>query len=125
MINKLNSCFHYCTFINPEYLKGEIAKHLEIPEENIRLTKVREETDDNGNVRFAIYSLEVDKESFTIRFDKKTREVETIQVPKVVKKPKKWYQTEDELAVVVEEKKSAAKPMDYWLLSNIEEVRSK
>lgn len=109
----------YCVFNNPEYLKGEISKHLEIPEDEIKLTKEKEEVDGDGNPIYTIYSVSVEGKKYTTRFDKKVREVEEVKVPKLVKKEKKWWQgDDDELEVIVEKKKT--KKMQYWVLSSIE-----
>ena len=50
MLKELQTLFLHCVFNNPEYLKGEISKHLEIPEDEIKITKEKEEVDDNNNV---------------------------------------------------------------------------
>ena len=120
MIKKLQTLFLYCVFNQPEYLKGEISKHLEIPEDEIKITKEKEEVDDNGNTIYSIYTISVEGKKYTTRFDKKVRNVEKVKVPKLVKKEKKWWQgkEDEELEVVVEEKET--KEMQYWVLSNIE-----
>lgn len=120
MLKKIQELFLYCVFNNPEYLKGEIAKHLEIPEEDIQITKEKERIDENENPIYALYTLVVEGKKYTTRFDKKVRNVEKVKVPKLVKKEKKWWQSkdDDELEVVVEEKET--KEMQYWVLSRIE-----
>jgi hypothetical protein len=120
MLKELQTLFLHCVFNNPEYLKGEISKHLEIPEDEIKVTKEKEEVDDNGNPTYSIYTVSINGKNYTTRFDKKVRSVESVKVPKLVKKQKKWWQSDydDELEVVVEEKKT--KEMQYWVLSNIE-----
>ena len=120
MLKELQTLFLHCIFNNPEYLKGEISKHLEIPEDEIKITKEKEEVDDNGNPTYSIYTVSINGKNYTTRFDKKVRSVESVKVPKLVKKQKKWWQSDDddELEVVVEEKKT--KEMQYWVLSNIE-----
>lgn len=119
MLKELQTLFLYCVFNQPEYLKGEISKHLEIPEDEIKITKEKEEVDDNGNPVYTIYSLSVNGKKYTTRFDKKVRNVEKVKVPKLVKKEKKWWQSDnDELEVIVEEKDT--KEMQYWVLSSIE-----
>ena len=119
MLKELQTRFLHCIFNQPEYLKGEISKHLEIPEDEIKITKEKEEVDDNGNPIYSIYTVSIGGRNYTTRFDKKVRSVESVKVPKLVKKEKKWWQTDnDELEVVVEEKKT--KEMQYWVLSNIE-----
>lgn len=119
MLKELETRFLHCIFNKPEYLKGEITRHLDIPEDEIKITKEKEEVDDNGNPIYSIYSLSVNGKKYTTRFDKKIRNVESVKVPKLVKKQKKWWQSDDdELEVVVEEKQT--KEMQYWVLSNIE-----
>lgn len=119
MLKELQTLFLHCVFNNPEYLKGEISKHLEIPEDEIKITKEKEEVDDNGKPTYSIYTVSINGKNYTTRFDKKVRSVESVKVPKLVKKQKKWWQgDDDELEVVVEEKKT--KEMQYWVLSNIE-----
>ena len=119
MLKELQTLFLHCIFNQPEYLKGEISKHLEIPEDEIKITKDKEEVDDNGNPIYSIYTVSIGGRNYTTRFDKKVRNVEKVKVPKLVKKEKKWWQSDDdELEVVVEEKET--KKMQYWVLSNIE-----
>ena len=119
MLKELQTLFLYCVFNQPEYLKGEISKHLEIPEDEIKITKEKEEVDDNGNPIYSIHTISVEGKKYTTRFDKKVRNVESVKVPKLVKKQKKWWQSDDdELEVVVEEKQT--KKMQYWVLSSIE-----
>ena len=120
MLKELQTLFLHCIFNQPEYLKGEITRHLDIPEENLQMIKEKEEVDDNGNPAYTIYSLSVNGKKYTTRFDRKIRNVEKVKVPKLVKKEKKWWQgkEDEELEVVVEEKET--KEMQYWVLSNIE-----
>jgi hypothetical protein len=120
MLKELQTLFLYCVFNQPEYLKGEISKHLEIPEDEIKITKEKEEVDDNGNPIYSIYTISVEGKKYTTRFDKKVRNIEKVKVPKLVKKEKKWWQDkeDEELEVIVEEKET--KKMQYWVLSNIE-----
>lgn len=120
MLKELQTLFLYCIFNQPEYLKGEISKHLDIPEDEIKITKEKEEVDDNGNPIYSIYIVSIDGRNYTTRFDKKVRNVEKVKVPKLVKKEKKWWQNkeDEELEVIVEEKET--KEMQYWVLSNIE-----
>lgn len=35
---KLRKLFLHCAFINPDFIKGQISKHLEIPIEKVSLT---------------------------------------------------------------------------------------
>lgn len=120
MLKELETRFLHCIFNQPEYLKGEITRHLDIPEENLQMIKEKEEADDNGNPVYTIYSLSVNGKKYTTRFDRKIRNVEKVKVPKLVKKEKKWWQNKEneELEVIVEEKET--KEMQYWVLSNIE-----
>jgi hypothetical protein len=120
MLKELQTLFLYCIFNQPEYLKGEISKHLDIPEDEIKITKEKEEVDDNGNPIRSIYTVSVEGKKYTTHFDKKVRNVEKVKVPKLVKKEKKWWQNkeDEELEVIVEEKET--KEMQYWVLSNIE-----
>jgi hypothetical protein len=121
MLKELQTLFLHCIFNQPEYLKREISKHLEIPEDEIKITKEKENVDDNGNTIYSIYTVSIGGRNYTTRFDKKVRNAEKVKVPKLVKKKKekKWWQIDnDELEVVVEENET--KEMQYWVLSNIE-----
>ena len=52
---KLCKLFLHCVFSNPEFIKGEIEKHLEIPEGGVKLRYERNRTDEQGNE----YRLEI------------------------------------------------------------------
>ena len=122
MINNLNRLFHWCV-INPEFLKGEVSKHLDIPEDKIKLEKYDDTTNDDGEIVSCRYILNIDGEEFVFNFNKKIREIEAKKVPKVIKKKKKWWQGDtDELEVVIEDSKPMVKSMSYWVITSITEA---
>ena len=104
--------FLHTMFGNIDFLKGEVAKYFEIPESSISLIQEKDSTEENKTCILSIYD-----EKFYLNFVKRIDEPKEIDVPKVIKKPKKWYQTEAETAVVVEKKKT--KPYTYWVLNEI------
>ena len=116
--NKLETLFLHTTFTTISFLKGEIAKHLDINESNITLREERSVTDDNGNVVYTLYTLKIFDYEFVLRFNRRVTEGKEIDVPRVVKNPHKWWQfNEPDTKVVVEKKVTA--PSEYWLLATI------
>ena len=111
---KLSMFFLNTMFGNVDFIKGEVAKHFDIPETCVALNheKTTEETD--------VCLLSIYDDKFALTFVKRVEEPKEIKVPKVIKKPKKWYQTESESTVVVETKET--KPYVYWVLKKIENV---
>jgi len=111
---KLSMFFLNTMFGNVDFIKGEVAKHFDIPETCVALKheKTTEETD--------VCLLSIYDDKFALTFVKRVEEPKEIKVPKVIKKPKKWYQTESESTVVVETKET--KPYVYWVLKKIENV---
>ena len=112
--------FLHCAFTNPELIKGWIVKHLEIPEENVRVRYERNRTDDNGNEIARYFVLFVLDTEFVLKFDKKIEAPKEIEVPKVVNKPKKWWQREPDTMVVVEKVMPTDEPKFHWVLNAID-----
>ena len=110
----LQRLFLHCVFSNPIFLKGEIAKNMDLPMEDVELK--HEKTDES----YSIYTLLLCGSAFTLRFDKKIEEPREIDVPKVVYAPKKWYQSHPQRTVVVEKRKTSEKPITRWILNLIE-----
>lgn len=88
--NKLEAYFLHTTFINVAFLKGEIAKHFCLAENNIMLREERNVTDDNGNILYSLYTLKVFEAEFVVRFNHIVKDSVEIEVPKVVRNEKKW-----------------------------------
>ena len=115
---KLSTLFLHCVFTKPEFIKGEISKHLELPHEKVILNHEKTINDKNGEELYNIFKLNVYDIDLALRFDKRIESPKIIKVPKVVNKPKKWYQSEPETMVVIEEKQ--AKQTYHWTLNSIE-----
>ena len=119
--NKIRSLFLWTALHKPEYIVGEISKHLEIPIDSIKLREEKNVTDDNGEVKYSNFTLLVYDVEFVLRFTRKVEQPKEIEVPKVVNKPKKWYQFgEPETEVVIEKQPSREKPRMYWVLSSVD-----
>ena len=115
---RLCTLFLHCIFINPEFIKGEISKHLEIPKEDVSLSVENVETDENGNEVCKVYKLGIFGVELKLRYIKRVEEPREIEVPKIVKLPRKWYEYEPETMVVTEKKK--IKQTFHWVLDSIE-----
>ena len=111
---KLSMLFLNTMFGNVNFIKGEVAKHFEIPEAAVAI-KHEKTTEDTDVCTLLIYD-----DKFTLTFVKGLEEPKEIKVPKVVKLPKKWYQQEVKTTVIVEKKQT--KPYVYWVLKKIENV---
>ena len=111
---KLSMLFLNTMFGNVNFIKGEVAKHFEIPEAAVAI-KHEKTTEDTDVCTLSIYD-----DKFTLTFVKGVEEPREIKVPKVVKMPKKWYQQEAKTTVIVEKKQT--KPYVYWVLKEIENV---
>ena len=119
--SKLSKLFLHTIFVNPNFLKGGISNHLEIPIEDISLVEETIIEDENKEVVSSVYSLSIFESKFKLRFDKRIEQPKEIEIPKIVKKPKKWYQIgEPESMVIVEKKLSSKKPLMNWVLNSIE-----
>ena len=117
---KLCMLFLHCVFSKPEFISGEIEKHLEIPEGGVKLRYERNHTDEQGNEVSRYYTLFVYGVELILRYDKRIEEPREIEVPKVVNKPKKWWQREPDTMVVIEKKKSSETPKFHWVLNAID-----
>ena len=116
--NKLEAYFLHTTFINVAFLKGEIAKHFNLVENNIMLKEEKNVTDDNGKLSYSLYTLRVFEAEFIVRFNHIVKDSVEIEVPKVVRGEKKWWQVNEPDAKVIVEKKRT-EPKEYWLLASI------
>lgn len=115
---KLSTLFLHTTFNSIGFLKGEVAKHMEINESEIKLTELEVKKDSDGNVTNVFYNLSLLDTNFTIRFDHKVKEAKALNVPRVVKNDKKWWQINaPDTKVIVEQRQE--KPKEYWVLSSI------
>ena len=117
---KLCTLFLHCVFTNPEFIKGKIATHLNTDVSTVKMSQERIVTDDNGEELYKVYRLYLFGCEFILRYDKRTEEPREIEVPKVVNKPKKWYQRTPDTMVVIEKKKSSEKPTCHWVLNMID-----
>ena len=117
---KLRKLFLYCTFINPDFIKGQISKHLEIPIEKVKLTCESSPTDDEGKETYRQYRLCIYGTEFVLLFDRKVDEPKEIDVPKIVKAPKKWWKKSADTTIIVEKKQTSKTPIEYWVLNMIE-----
>ena len=115
MRTRLSMFFLNTMFGNVDFIKGEVAKHFDIPESSVAL-KHEKATEDTDVCTLSIYD-----DKFTLTFVKGVEEPREIKVPKVVKLHKKWYQQEAKTTVIVEKKQT--KPYAYWVLKKIENVK--
>ena len=111
---KLKKLFLHCSFIKPEFIRGEVSKYLEIPIDKVELKCEKEEENSR------LYNLSLYDVSFTLGFNKKVEQPKEIDVPKIVKKPKKWWQLSDKTEIIIEKKLPKTKPLEYWVLSHID-----
>ena len=111
---RLSMLFLNTMFGNVDFIKGEVAKHFEIPEGSVAI-KHEKATEDTDVCTLSIYD-----DKFTLTFVKGVEEPREIKVPKVVKMPRKWYQQEAKTTVIVEKKQT--KPYVYWVLKKVESV---
>jgi len=115
---KLSTLFLHTTFNSIGCLKEEIAKHMEISESEIKLTELEVKKDKDGNVTNVFFNLNFLDTDFTIRFDHRVKEAKVLNVPRVVKNDKKWWQINTpDTKVIVEQRQE--KPKEYWVLSSI------
>lgn len=113
---RISTLFLNTMFITPNFIKNELVKHLELPKENITLSKP---TIDGDTQTMALsITFEDSKEEFGLVFSKRIEPSTEATVPKMVKKKRKWYQLGDEETELVFEKKMT-KEQPYWLLTEI------
>lgn len=118
---KLCKLFLHTFISKPQLIRGQILKHLEIPEASISMREERNVTDDDGNVLYSLFTLKLFEYEFILRFDKRVELTKEIDVPKVVNTDKRWWQfTKPDHEVVIEKKPSSERPLVHWLLSSIE-----
>ena len=117
---KLCKLFLYSFLTQPNLLKGLVAKHIEVPEENVILREEKTVKDDNDNILYMSFTLLIFEYEFVVRFDRRVEVPREIEVPKVVNKPKKWYQITPDTMVIVEKKPSSDKPLIHWLIAAID-----
>lgn len=118
---KLASLFLYTTFIDILFLKKEIAKHFEIPESCLSLNHKETIKKEDGTIDHVIFILKIYDFDFLVRFESRIQQPKEIEVPKVVKVEKKWWQIgAPDTKVIIEKKISSDKPTEYWLVASIE-----
>lgn len=116
---KLKTLFLHCVFNTPDFIIGEVSKHFELPIENVKLRESKVDKDENDNVTCVHYTLFMFEHEFVLSFCKKVEEPKIIDVPKVVYKPKKWWQLNPSKTIIVEKKKTSEKPFIRWILNEI------
>jgi len=116
----LRKLFLYTFVTQPNLLKDLVAKHIEVPEENVILREEKTVKDDNDNILYMSFALLIFEHEFVVRFDRRVEIPKEIEVPKVVNKPKKWYQRTPDKMIVVEKKPSSDKPLIHWLVAAID-----
>lgn len=118
---RLKDCFLWVVLYNVNMLKREISKHFDIPENSVGLTLKESIKNENGEVEFNIYTLSLFDHTFNLRMHRNIEEPKEIEVPKVVKNEKKWYQFgEPDSKVIIEKKMSSNKPTEKWRITAIE-----
>ena len=117
---KLCKLFLHTFLKQPTILKGLVAKHVEVPEDNVILKEEKRVEDESGNVIHIIYTLFIFDYEFVVHFEQRVEMPKEIEVPKVVNKPKKWYQIVPDTMIVVEKKPSREKPLIHWLVAAID-----
>ena len=118
---KLLTLFLYTSFFDIQFLKGEIAKHFEIPESSISLTHKETVKNGDGNIELILLNLKIYEFDFVVRFLPRVQQPKEIEVPKVVKVEKKWWQINvPDTKVVIEKQMSSEKPTEYWVLTDIQ-----
>ena len=113
---KLCKLFLFTKFIQPNFIRGEIVKHLELSDENVEVGKVQ--TEENSLSMPIKVTFEDNKQEFLFTFSKRVEEPKEIDVPKIVNRERKWYEFGDPKKEVIVEKKMT-KQQDYWLLTSI------
>jgi hypothetical protein len=118
--NKIRNLFLWSAVNKPDYIVGKISEYLEIPIDSIKLREERSVKGDDGEIAYSMYTLLVYDSEFILRFTRKVEEPKEIEVPKVVNKPKKWYQRTPDTMVITEKKPSSDKPLIHWLIAAID-----
>ena len=118
---RLSTLFLHCVFTNPEFIKDEVSKHLHTSIDKVKFELLDTIINENGEELSKHYRLCVFGTDITLIFDKKVEEPKEIEVPKVVNKPKKWWEVVGpDTMVVVEKKKTSDKPTIRWVLKVID-----
>ena len=117
---KLCKLFLHTFVTQPNLLKGLVAKHIEVPEKNVILMEEKTVKDNNDNILYMSFTLLIFEYEFVVRFDRRVEAPREIEVPKVVNKPKKWYQRTPDTMVITEKKPSSDKPLIHWLIAAID-----
>jgi hypothetical protein len=117
---KLKKLFLHCVFHDPELIRGEIIKHLEIPSESIGLQCERTVGNSDSEEQYKIYTLLLFGSEFMLHFKRRIEQPREINIPKVVLQPKKWYQARAKKIVVIEKKRTSDRPLVNWILSSVE-----
>lgn len=117
---ELCKLFLHCAFKNPEFVLGEIEKHLSAPKDSVVLYVERNTTDANGNEISKHYKLSLFGVEFVLRYDKKTEPQREVLLRKIVVKPKKWWQIKPTTMVITEKTKLSESNNSHWVLNCIE-----
>lgn len=115
---RLCMLFLHTVFSTPNFLRGEIVKHLEVPFNCVELGKAVEK-ENEISIPLSI-TFEDNKQEFLLVFVKRIYAAKEIEVPKVVKNDKKWWQFNEPDTKVIVEKKTINKNQIHWLLNAIE-----
>ena len=98
---KICTLFLNTVFMSPTFIRGELAKHLELPSDCVQLGKPTE-TDEAITIPLAI-TFDENKEEFMLVFSKRVEKPKEIEVPKIVAQKRKWWQVgEHDTKVIVE-----------------------
>ena len=113
---KICTLFLNTVFISPTFIRGEVVKHLELPNDCVQLGQPNE-TDEAITMPLAI-TLDENKEEFMLVFSKRVEKPKEIETPKLVKQKHKWWQVgEHDTKVIVEKRMTKERP--YFLLTSI------
>jgi hypothetical protein len=86
--------------------------------DNVSLAFDKAITNDKGEEISRLYNLVIYDTKIVLRFDKRLKKPKEVEVPKVVKQPKKWWQIEAKETVITE-KKLIEDPNPYWVLNEM------
>jgi len=116
LATKLSDFFLYTVFTKPELIRGKVAKHLELPDTSVSLGK---SIVSENEITIPLILTPTDcKQEFALTFKRRIDEPKEIEIPKVVKKEKKWWQFGEPESEVIVEKKTV-KQTTYWILNSI------
>lgn len=114
---RLCTLFLYTVFVNPLFMRREIAKHLELPIDSINLT-LNEQTEEHS-----VYLLRIEfadnLQEFSLTFNRKDEQPKEIEVPSITKRKRKWWQFSGDEELTVEKKIVSTESTTYWILHNV------